>query len=164
DAQFTGGGMLVVRVDSSAAQSGTPALWRFAGTGGIAPITDLLSSGGTLAASSMAPDSREGAYAAGATQPSNHLWSSQPVDTSAVGPRMPTTSVVVRSGDEAGQRKFDIGAAQKAAPEHVTDLIWTPDSQRLAIITRTDGTPARSRLVLADLSTAASDGDLASTT
>jgi hypothetical protein len=42
-------------------------------------------------------------------------------------------------------------ANQSSNDEHVTDLVWTPDGQHLVIISRTESTPARSRVTLLDL-------------
>jgi hypothetical protein len=36
--------------------------------------------------------------------------------------------------------------------ERGTDLVWTPDSAQLVVVVRSDGTPARARIVLVDLS------------
>jgi hypothetical protein len=45
------------------------------------------------------------------------------------------------------------GAPPSTIDEHITDLVWTPDDQHLIVITQTDSAPARSRLILVDLTT-----------
>src|SRR5437870_202727 len=38
-----------------------------------------------------------------------------------------------------------------ANPEHIVDLVWTPDGSRLVAITRQTGPPARARILLASV-------------
>src|SRR5947209_20548197 len=38
--------------------------------------------------------------------------------------------------------------ATTGGPEHIVDLVWTPDGSRLVAITRQTGSPARARVVV----------------
>jgi hypothetical protein len=165
DAQLVGDGRLVLRVDSSGRNSGGPALWQLSSGGnGIAPMADLPALNTAVATVALAPDTEHVAYATAATQPSSSLWAaSSSIGPSTTGAETQTASVVVTDAAAASQRRIDISAIQKTAPEHVSDLIWRQDSQRLVIITRSDSTPARSRLIFVDVSADASDDDALST-
>jgi hypothetical protein len=70
---------------------------------------------------------------------------------------MPTVWIRGVGSAQNGRQVFAVnparGAPASTIDEHITDLVWTPDGQHLVVITRTDSTPARSRLTLVDLTT-----------
>jgi hypothetical protein len=68
---------------------------------------------------------------------------------------MPTVWIRSVGSAQDGRQVFAVNQARGAPPsttdEHITDLVWTPDGQHLVVISRTESTPARSRLTLVDL-------------
>jgi len=64
-------------------------------------------------------------------------------------------------GSRPPQRIFQLPSASPGAPattadpEHIVDLMWTPDGSRLVVITREAGPPLRSRVFLLNVSAAA---------
>jgi hypothetical protein len=153
-----GGLDLSVRSGSVTTQNGPgpSELWR------LDPLTANLtkwpgvSGPGTTSVTALAPDGKTAAYATDATAAPQSLWSSTPAGPSADGTSA-IPAVWIRSVGSAGGARpvFALGhsdrANQSSNDEHITDLVWTPDGQHLIVVTRTDATPARSRLTLVDL-------------
>ena len=125
DAQCIADDSLVFRIDSGASNTtAAPALWQLSSpTNGFAPI--LLPPDATLAA--IAPDGKHVAYATGAAQLSSTLWATGPIELSTTAPTEQAPSVVLRGANGATERKIKIAVGQRTAPEHVTDVVWTPD-------------------------------------
>jgi hypothetical protein len=154
-----GGLDLSVRSGSATTQNGPgpSELWRLDPlTGNPARLPGVSGPDGTTSVLALAPDGKTAAYATDATALSPSLWSSIPAGPSAGGTAaMPT--VWIRSIGSAGGARpvFALDhsdrANQSSNDEHITDLVWTPDGKHLVVISRTESTPARSRVTLLDL-------------
>jgi hypothetical protein len=103
----------------------------------------------------LAPSGRDLAYVTpgAASAVTTSLW-----PTAGAPPNTPSRvqqpeAVWVASADAGGARRiFDLDSGTRpdarGDPEHVVDLVWTPDSANLVVITRGAGPPVRSRVLL----------------
>jgi PEGA domain len=131
-------------------------LWRLDPlTGSLTRMPGVSGSGDRTSVLALAPGGQTVAYATDATPTSPSRWSSIAAGSSAdQTAAMPTVWIRSVGSAQGGRQVFAIDRrrdAPKTNDEHITDLIWTPDGQRLVVITRTDSTPVRSRLTLVDL-------------
>jgi hypothetical protein len=169
DARFLRDGQVAL-LDGLPAGTGAPSvsrqLWRLdPTTGQLAPvrIPDVDSSASTMV---LAPNDDQVAYVTpgSSSAVTASLW---PVTGSAAAAPPQTVhpeSVWVAPLD-AGQpprRVFELSTAGAPAtsgnPEHIVDLVWTPDGSELVAITRQPGPPARARIFLLHIR-AAADAD-----
>jgi hypothetical protein len=167
DASFLSDGRLALTASmparsSSADLTAARELWRLdPATGSLTRLvlTGAAEQGSPLLA--LAPDGRQVAYLVqGSAAVSATLWPAAPaVATGEATSRQAAVWLTAVDGRTPPRRIFELPrgvAASAADPEHLTDLVWTPDSSYLVAITRLDGTPARSHVFLID-ATAAPD-------
>jgi hypothetical protein len=161
-----GGLDLTVRSGSPTTQNGrSPSeLWRLDPlTGNPTRLPGVSRPDGTASVLGLAPDGQTVVYATNATATSPSLWSSTPGGSSADQTSAMSTVWIRDVGSAQKARQVFAVNPARGAPlsmndEHITDLVWTPDGQHLVVITRTDSTPARSRLTLVDLTTMEAPG------
>jgi hypothetical protein len=160
DEQFEQDGALDLSVRSGSATTqdaqSPSGLWRLDPlTGNLTALPGMWQPASKISVRALASDAKTVAYTTDGTATSQSLW--PPTAGSGVDgtPVSPTVLIQRTSSREDARPVFGLNQTRKATPwtsaEHITDLIWTPDGQHLVVVTRTDTTPARSRLTLVDL-------------
>jgi hypothetical protein len=177
DARFLNDGQVALLV-GLASQAGTPRpnreLWR------LDPVTGQLARVGIpemdtpVTSLVLSPDGGQVAYVkpGSSSALTNTGW---PTGASAAtappkASQPESVWVVPLDGDQPPRRIFELSSvstpATTADPEHIVDLVWTPEGARLVAITRQTGPPARARVFLlhvaepADADSQLADGEL----
>jgi hypothetical protein len=158
DARFIATGVLGLTVNgrggSSATQPGGPTeTWQLdPETGSLVRLPFASSLQSSVHTAALAPDGKQVAYATGGSGTTNSVWPTTPtaVRPDSIAPALPSVRVSNVDGTNA-HTAVELARAPGSSSsdtERVTDLVWTPDGERLVIVIRTNGTPARSSLVL----------------
>jgi hypothetical protein len=170
DARFLNDGQVVVLVDLPV-PTGAPRpgreLWLLDPSTGRLARPDIAGVDATAANMVLAPSGDQVAYVTpGSSAPVTVTgWSTAGSADKATPRTNQPESVWLASldGSRPPQRIFQlpspspspVAPATTADPEHIADLVWTPDGSRLVVITRATGAPVRSRLFLLNVSAAA---------
>jgi hypothetical protein len=162
DARFLVGGQVVVlaglRGQTSRTEStGGSEIWRFDPTTGREERLTLAGDAALRpSVLTVAPDARLAAFVA----PANNPAGSTATATSWAGWSGPasdsTEAVFVASLDasRASRILYRTPVSEvtgKASSEHIVDIVWALNSERLVLVTRSDTDPARARLLLVEL-------------
>jgi hypothetical protein len=158
DARFLTDGKLTTSVttgpgSSTTASAHSAEVWQLdPAIGNLSHLSSGSPSDAVVSAVALAPDGHQVAYATGGSTTSTSLWptSSSLSDAEGAGAALPAARVSNPDGSNPRTVfKIDRGSRSPAPDtEHITDVVWSPDGQHLVIVTRTDTTPARSRLVV----------------
>jgi PEGA domain len=166
DARWLDDGQLALAYETlrrpGAARS-TSELWRFDPS--TAQLERVASPAGDSPISVLAPSGRDLAYVTpgAASAVTASLW-----PTAGAAPNTPSRdqqpeAIWLAFADARGAwRIFDLDSGTRldarGDPEHVVDLLWTPDSANLVVITRRSGPPVRSRVLLLSIRPGEDDG------
>lgn len=171
DARFFDEGKLGLRVNSGAGPgmsqpNASDELWELdPTTGGLERHQMGSASESQVSAAALSTDGQQVAYATGGKAISASLWpaSSSASVAGTADAAAPSVRVVSKGqSNPVTTLELDLTPASTTTDaQHITDLVWTPDGQRLVVLTRTNSTPARGRLILVDLG---SGGDNAAPT